>query len=384
MGQKDLYEDLCKYYEFMLGPLPRRAEFKQALKDIVTPEDLAVFLLVPFFGRTTLKKLKKKSKMPAEELNERLDRLVSEAFVLAYESQEGPTYERMNVSFMTEQQVRKPEDTSRRTFFAEFFDAFMERQGAAGLPFKTAGFRVLPVEEAVTGETEARTIPLGAKIPDRRQALPLDVISEVVKREEAWIAVAECYCRKTKDLVGKGCEHPLETCFTFNDLAQGLVKTGYGRKIGYDEAMQILRQCEEAGLVHHIDNCLEDARTLCNCCPCCCAAIKISGQRQEQGQTSIIAPSRYVAEHDAAKCTLQEDCVSRCPARARSIRSGRLVMEPALCTGCGLCVTACTQGANRMILREQPSKIPRTRKGLYGKLGREALLGLAKNKILRR
>jgi Fe-S-cluster-containing hydrogenase component 2 len=384
MGQKDLYEDLCKYWEFMLGPLPRRAAFKQALEDLVTPEDLALFFQVSFSGHTTLKKLKKKAKMPAEELTERLDRLVTDALLLPYESPEGPTYERLDVIYFSEHQIRKPGDTSQHIFYAEFFDELTEQLGTAGLPFKTAGFRVLPVEETVTGESQTRTIALDAEIPDRRQAIPFDVVSEIIKREEAWIAVSDCYCRKAKTLLGKGCEHPVEVCFVFNEFAEGLVERGVGRKIGYDEAMQILRKCEEAGLVHHIDNCVEDARTLCNCCSCACSPLRISELRQERGQPSVIAPSRYVVKHDTAKCTHQEDCVSRCPTHARSIRNGRVVMDPALCEGCGLCVTACTQGANRMIPRKHPPKVPQTFGRLYGKMGREALLGMAKNKILRR
>ena len=185
MGKKDPYEDLCKYWEFMLGPLPRRAAFKRALEGLVTPEDLALFFQVSFSGHTTLKKLEKKAKMPAEELTERLDRLVTDAFLLAYESPEGPTYERLDVIFFAEHQIRKPGDTSRHIFYAEFFDELTESLGTAGLPYKTAGFRVLPVEETVTGEAQTRTIALDAQIPDRRQAIPFDVVSEIVKREEA-------------------------------------------------------------------------------------------------------------------------------------------------------------------------------------------------------
>jgi hypothetical protein len=384
MGQKDLYEDLCKYYEFMLGPLPRRAAFKQALEGLVTPEDLAVFFQVSFLGPTTLKKLKKKAKMPAEELTERLDRLVTDAFLLPYESPDGPTYERLDVVFFSEHQIRKPGDTSRHIFYAEFFDELTEALGTAGLPFKTAAFRVLPVEETVTAESQTRTIALDAEIPDRRQAIPFDVVSEIVKREEAWIAVSDCYCRKAKTLIGKGCEHPLDVCFVFNEFAEGLVKRGVGRKIGYDEAMQILRKCEEAGLVHQIDNCVEDARTLCNCCSCSCSALRVSELRQERGQPSLIAPSRYVVKHDTAKCTHQEDCVSHCPSHARSIRDGRVVMEPALGRGGGLCVTAGTRSPTQMSLRNHPPTVPQTYNRLYGKIGREALLGMAKNKILRR
>jgi Fe-S-cluster-containing hydrogenase component 2 len=384
MGKKDLYEDLCKYWEFLLGSLPRRAELKQDLEDLVTPEDLALFFQVPFSGHTTLKKLEKKAKMPAEELTERLDRLVADAFLLPYESPDGPTYERLDVIFFAEHQIRKPGDTSRHIFYAEFFDELTESLGTATLPFKTEVFRVLPVEETVTGESQTRTIALDAEIPDRRQAIPFDVVSEIVKREEAWIAVSDCYCRKAKALLGKGCEHPLDVCFVFNEFAEGLVERGVGRKIGYDEAMQILLKCEEAGLVHHIDNCVEDARTLCNCCSCACSPLRISELRQERGQPSVIAPSRYVVKHDTEKCTHQEDCVSRCPTHARSIRNGRVVMDPALCEGCGLCVTACTRGANQMIPRKRPPKVPQTFNRLYSKMGREALLGMAKNKILRR
>jgi hypothetical protein len=47
---KDLYEKLCSYYEFMLGPLPWRDEFKRALRDTVSEDELVVFFGIPFSG----------------------------------------------------------------------------------------------------------------------------------------------------------------------------------------------------------------------------------------------------------------------------------------------------------------------------------------------
>ena len=50
MAKKDLFSDLCDFYEFMLGPLPRREEFKRTPQDTVTGEELSVFFLLPLSG----------------------------------------------------------------------------------------------------------------------------------------------------------------------------------------------------------------------------------------------------------------------------------------------------------------------------------------------
>ena len=381
MAKKDNFERLCKYFEFMVRPLPKREAFKDTLRDTVTAEELDAFFLLPFSGHVTLEKLKKKAKIPVEDMQARLDRLASEGLILAYETPEGQAYERGNPVFMTEQQVRKQEDTPRRTFYAEFFNLFLkEEEPPTALPTKTPYFRVLPVEATLTTVTEPRTIPVNVVIPDPRQVLPIDVIAKVIKREETLIGVAECYCRRTKRIVGEACDYPLETCFVFNRLAQTLIEHGFARKIEYAEAMKIIRQCEELGLVHYVDNCTEKIRSLCNCCPCCCVLLKTWAR----GQTNAGAPSRYVVEHDVDKCVLRETCISRCPTDARAISNERVVIDTNMCLGCGLCVTSCPQGANRMVLRKKSSKIPRTYGDLYGKIGREAIVGMVKRKIVGR
>ena len=380
MAEKDIFERLCKYFEFMVGPLPKREAFKRTLQDTVTADELDVFFLLPLSGHLTLDKLKKKARIPVEELYERLHRLASEGLILAYETPEGWAYERGNPVFMTEQQVRKLEDTPRRTFYAEYFNTFLKEEEPTALPTKTPYYRVLPVEATLTTVTEPRTIPMNVVIPDPRQVLPIDIIAEVMKKEETLIGVAECYCRRTKRIVGEACDYPLETCFVFNRLAQTLIEHGFARKIEYTEAMKIIRQCEELGLVHNVDNCTEEIQSLCNCCSCCCVLLKVWAR----GQTNAGAPSRYVVEHDVDKGILCETCISRCPTNARSVINERLVSNTSMCLGCGLCVTTCPQGANRMVLREKPSKIPRTYGDLYGKIGREAIVGMVKRKIVGR
>jgi DNA-binding MarR family transcriptional regulator len=146
MPGKDLYQDLCKSYEFMLGPLPQEEEFKQALQETVTEEELRIYFLLPFAGTATLDKLQKKAGMPIAQLKTILDRLASEGMIMSYTAKGQTVYERGNPIFMTEQQVRKAEDTPRRAFYARFFNSILNGEITIAAPTKTPYYRVLPVD----------------------------------------------------------------------------------------------------------------------------------------------------------------------------------------------------------------------------------------------
>jgi Fe-S-cluster-containing hydrogenase component 2 len=379
MPSKDPYEDLCKYYEFMLGPLPMKDHLLRAIRETVTPDELAVFFLLPFGGHLVEDKLVKKARkagIPSEVLEAALARLPAEGFILAYDTPQGRAYERGNPGFMTEQQVRKQEDTPRRTAYAQFFNYIIEG-ATAQVPNKTPYYRTVPVESALPGPT--RTIPVGEPVADPRGPLPLDVISAVVK-EQSLIGVAECYCRKAKQVVGEACGHPLETCLVFNELAQTLIESGIARRLDYEETMQILWDAEEAGLVHNVDNCEGPFRSVCNCCGCSCVIMKVI----QRGQTNASAPSRYIVAHDAGLCAQCESCVAVCPVGAATAHDGRVTFQADLCIGCGLCVSRCQEGAVRMVLRERPPKVYPSYDKLTGKIVREAIIGIGLNRILGR
>jgi hypothetical protein len=106
MPEKDLYEALCKYYEFMLGKIPDRDRFKGALKQTVSEPDLAVFFLIPFSGTIQYDKLAQnaaKARIASDVMDATLKRLQPEGFILAYDTPDGRVYERGNPAFMTEQ-----------------------------------------------------------------------------------------------------------------------------------------------------------------------------------------------------------------------------------------------------------------------------------------
>ena len=363
MANKDLYIELCKFYEFMLGEIPQKEAFIEALKDTVTEEDLRVLFLMPFSGAIFHKDLvKKAAKLGISEdaIKEASLRMAAKGYVLTYETTNGRAYERGNPVFMTEQQVRSPEESRARSIFANFMDSMIDADSLTSLN-KTPYYRVLPVEYTLTGNIPCGAIPLDAPIPDQRQVLPIDVVTEMVNAQDV-VGVAECFCRKARVVVGKACGHPLETCFVFNEFAEGLIDVGLARLLTKPEALEILRHCEEAGLVHNADNAEGHLRTLCNCCACSCVVMKSI----QHGSTSSGAPSRYVVSFDTAKCAVCGDCIDICPVNCRQIVDGKMVVDTARCLGCGLCVTKCTQSANYMVPRETYPKIYPTHKALWG------------------
>jgi len=378
---RDLYDKLCRSYELMLGPLPWGEEFKTALQETITPEALEVFFRLPIAGAMPHSKLARKAGLQEKQLQALLDELSGQGMIMAYTKGSEKVYERGNPVYMTEQQVRKKEDTPRRAFFARFFSAIITGELDIDAPNKTPYFRVLPAEATLTGEQSegaGTRIPVNVPIPDPRAALPTDIVSEMVKRDAKLIAVADCYCRLAKHLVGEGCDNPVETCLAFNQLAESLIEMGNARRIDLEEALSIIRLSADHGLIHNVDNCAGEINCICNCCSCCCSSISTF----QRGMKSGNAPSRYRVIYLEDDCRMCQTCVEICPTEARRVDLDRIVTDQTMCLGCGLCVNSCPEGANYMIQRENQPDLHATRDELYAKIGKEAIVGLARQKVM--
>ncbi|MBN1313982.1 MAG: 4Fe-4S binding protein [Anaerolineales bacterium] len=379
MAKKDSYESLVRYYEFQMGQLPRRDAFKQALQQTLSEQDLQIFFMLPFFGPMPVEKLEKKAaraNIPAERVRDTVKRMIPQGIIAAYQTDEGPVCERQPLISILELQVLVVEDSPMRNVCTELMNAFIEGD-IASVPMRTPYYRVLPVESTLTGAPRRKLIQVNKVIPDPRQTLPLDLVSEMVKKEPL-AALSDCYCRVTKQLVGEPCGHPIETCFYFNELAQAKLEAGYAREVTYDEAISVLWDCEKQGLIHNVSNCEGHIMTLCNCCTCSCGVMK----NQVYRGTTFAGPSRYVAVIDRGQCDLCRACVGACPMNNISIEDARLQVGPDNCLGCGLCVSACPNGALSMELRAKQPKIFAHNDDLWRRLNIEAMFGLAKRKLL--
>lgn len=376
---KDYIKDYIKYFSTQTGGAPRQEKLAWAIQETLTENDLKLFFLLPFAGSTNLGKLNKKALhagFSQTEFEDCLKRLHEEGFIISYDGKQERVYERAFVSFTVEQQVRRRKGTPIGAAYGEFWDGLATL--TSSMPSKTPYFRVAPVEASLTGKSNTVVIPVNMPIPDPREVLPVDVISDMV-RNEALIGISECYCRLAKENRGDGvCEHERETCFTFNELAQTLIETGLARQINAEEAVTILRKAEDDGLIHNVDNCQGHLKALCNCCPCCCPAIK----SYEAGVRNVNSASRFLAVMHEDLCTNCGTCVAVCPVQA--ITEGDLfpLFMQEKCIGCGHCVTKCPEGAIQMVLREDLPKIPATNDQLWSTIRREAVVTMVKEKVL--
>jgi hypothetical protein len=79
------------------------------------------------------------------------------------------------------------------------------------------------------------------------------MMQEVIQKVHV-IALVHCPCRATAQLIGKKkCDHPLENCIKYDELAEYLIEKGIGKEITNQEGLDVIKKSEEAGLVHLVD-----------------------------------------------------------------------------------------------------------------------------------
>nr|MDO8112490.1 4Fe-4S binding protein [Candidatus Sigynarchaeota archaeon] len=171
------------------------------------------------------------------------------------------------------------------------------------------------------------------------------------------IAVGNCFCRTFSTLVGKGCKTnaPIEVCFTFGKSARHVTKQGFARKISKEEALKILKQTDDAGLVHKFFHNKSDVKeienSMCNCCTDCCDTFKY----WRLGSTPIVNYSTYLAKIDADTCTGCGTCEERCPMGSAKVEDDKAHVNEELCIGCGICAHFCP--AEAISLLEKPRTV---------------------------
>jgi ferredoxin len=195
--------------------------------------------------------------------------------------------------------------------------------------------RIVPVEEAIeVGE-------------DR--VIPMDELSKILANSDP-IAVTICYCRHQKDLLDEPClkTDVRRNCLSFGRSAEFVISQGFAEPVSKEDALRILKEAEDAGLVHKAFHDKLDPQKemdgICNCCKCCCGTFRM----HYRGAAALTSHSSYIAAIDADACTGCGICSEQCSAEAITIEDDVASLDPQRCLGCGVCAHLCTTGAIRL------------------------------------
>lgn len=167
--------------------------------------------------------------------------------------------------------------------------------GGAGI-----GMHVIPVEQAIDA---------------KNTSLDIEHISYWLKKYEGHLSVGICSCRYGRSKLNEGCGDSCEEwCIGVGDIADYCVETNKGRKITYEEAIQILKNAEANGYVHQITNIDGENKifAICNCNVNICNALRTS----QLFNTPNMSRSAYTAHIDIDKCVACGKCVEYCPSGA--------------------------------------------------------------------
>jgi electron transport complex protein RnfB len=214
-------------------------------------------------------------------------------------------------------------------------------------------------------QPQGRIVPAYKAILDSPEVLPWEDMRQIIDSARS-IAVTYCTCRRRKGAVGKRCKSSHDMVdIQFNLSAEYLISRNAGKRVTAEEAMAVVDECEELGLLHTCENStrMRPRWGMCNCCTDCCMIYEPLNRFQVP-VTVCVAKSRYEARVDEDLCDGCENCTAWCRFDAIEMvqragsENGKAVVDSAKCMGCGVCVLKCETQALRLDLVRPVEHIP--------------------------
>ncbi|MCH4889849.1 ferredoxin family protein [Acidaminobacter sp. JC074] len=181
---------------------------------------------------------------------------------------------------------------------------------------------------------------------DHAYVLEYEKASHIIKQADS-IGVSRCYCRHKAEHLGQVCDAPQEVCLSINGLSKSLSKHGYARLISNEEALEILEISYKHNLVQFAENVQDDVGFICNCCGCCCMALKGA---KKMGLAQTLSSSNFIASLND-QCISCKKCIKVCPMGCFDF-DNQVILDDELCIGCGVCARVCQFDAITMGKRD--------------------------------
>ncbi|NVM03822.1 MAG: 4Fe-4S binding protein [Candidatus Helarchaeota archaeon] len=355
MSEDIVYRELQQHLDNMpVGfPATKSGIEIRILKHLFTPEEAKIATRLKFSPKPSepLESIYERVKdlgISIEELEKILDGMVEKGTIHYKKEGDKKLYNNMLFAIgIYELQL----DRLSKEFMEDFYKYAFEGYGLALFRTRTPQLRTIPLEESISPGNYVGNY---------------DNLKEMIENTEGPISVQTCICRQATEIVGRPCKvtSRKETCFSFGDYAQMRIDLGSSRLVSKEEALKIIRQNEEDGLVLQPTNSLE-LEYMCNCCACCCGLL--SGMSLLPKPAEYFA-TNYYAEIDPELCSGCATCMDRCQMQALKIVDDISTVNRDRCIGCGLCVPTCPSEAIQLQVKDKEVAPPATMDELYAKI----------------
>lgn len=276
------------------------------LEPVTTDEMAEVALCLEIRKPMAIGEISKKCGRPESEVEAILDKMAIDGSI-KFEMEHGQKmyFLELFVPGVMEYMVANKENVEKYPVIAACFEEYTRKLGAilcGNLPVGMGVMRVIPIEAAIEGDT-------------RRASY--EEISYLLNKHELFSAT-DCACRTSMRVIGEGCGHTIEEmCIQLGPAADYYIRTGRGRQITKEEAIELCQKAEREGMVHQIPNLSGpgNALAICNCCGCSCFGLRNTTFYKNPD----FSRSNYQAVVDRDKCVACGECVENCQASALTL-----------------------------------------------------------------
>lgn len=285
------------------------------LEPVTTDEEAEIALHLEIRKYKTVEEVAKLCGKPATEVEKILYKMAVDGSIKVEQEDGVDKYcLELFVPGVMEYMVVNKENVKKYPVIAECFEEYTRKLGglmAGNIPVGSGVMRVIPIESAVEGDT-------------RRASY--EEISHILNKHDIF-SVSDCACRTSMRVIGQGCGHTIEDmCIQVGPAAEYYIRTGKGRQVTRQEAIDICKRAEKEGMVHSIPNLSGpgNALAICNCCGCSCFGLRNTTFYRNPDWSR----SNYVAVVDKDKCVACGECVENCQANAATLGQNLCTKKP--------------------------------------------------------
>ena len=342
-------------------PHPFSDTLHKILKYTIKDENLDLLMAFEKNISQTMEQLKVSSGLSEAEIMKKADALAKTGVIFNQPNRQGVMVYRLlmmgrQFEYIFMQKLEKTEENYK---LAELFHKLNEETSnlvqsnydgmSAALSRMPPVDRTVPIlENLETGEEINIIVNEELEVPTE-QILPTQRIRELIEKYDD-IAVGNCYCRQHQEFLGHPCKQIELTpsCMTLGKSARHTSNHGFSKLVSKEEALEILKKCEDAGLVHkayhlHGDISKEEV-AICNCCSCCCLTAR------ECLIFPVANATNYLASIDQDLCIGCGTCVEKCYNHAIELNDeNKAERIEEYCVGCGVCAYNCPENAISLI-----------------------------------